>query len=161
MATEEFSMPSAVRHRALTESHVLATLGLEPGMTVAEFGSSTGSFTQAIARAVQPGGRVHTIQAPHHRTALPAASCDRVLMAILWAELSDPAAALREAARLLREDGRLVIVEWHAGHPNAHIAFDKLVHTLEHNSWDVHRHGDAGEHCYFVEAAVSDESVQS
>jgi len=35
-----------------------------------------------------------------------------VLIANLWTQLSDGAAVLREASRLLREDGRLLVIEW-------------------------------------------------
>ena len=57
---------------------------------------------------------IHIVEAPHHATSIATGSCDRVFMANLWTELPDPIAALREAARLLREDGRLILIEWHA-----------------------------------------------
>lgn len=179
------------RHRLLSEEDVLAALNLEPGMTVAELGAGAGRFTRPIAGAVGQGGRVfaietvpeilaalrercredanvHPVEAPHHRTPVPGGCCHRVLMANLWAETRDPVATLREAARLLREDGRLIIAEWRpeaeyppAPHPSRRIGFTDLVRILENHCWDVHRHGEAGEHCYYVEAGVSDESVQS
>jgi SAM-dependent methyltransferase len=117
-------------------------------MTVAEVGSPF--LAESLRRAVGPEGRV--VDAPD--AALPNGCCDRVLMADVWSKLGDPQSALDEAHRLLRHDGRLLIVEGHAG-------FDELVHTLEHHSWDVHRHGDAGPDCWFIEAGPSDTSVQS
>jgi len=41
------------------------------------------------------------------------------------------------------------------------ITIADVIRALEHNCWDVHRHGEAGSQCYFVEAGVTDESVQS
>jgi SAM-dependent methyltransferase len=111
---------------------------------------------------------IHPVEAPNHDTRLAAGCCDRVLVANLWAELTDPVATLREAARLLREDGRLIIIEWQAEaasplapRPNARIGFDEMLQLLERNTWDVHRHGNFGPDNYFLEAGVSDESVQS
>src|SRR5262249_13540896 len=109
---------------------------------------------------------VHVIEAPHHATPIPPGSCDRVLIANLWAELSNPIAALREAARLLSDEGRLILVDWHADAscpeaPGARVGFREMVRLLEQNTWDIHSHGELGPYSYFVEAGVSDESVQS
>ena len=77
-------------------------------------------------------------------------------------------AMLREAARLLRHDGRMILIEWRhdsdcPSAPPAHrrIGFPEMVKLLEQNTWDVHRHGHASAHSYYLEGAVSDESVQS
>jgi ubiquinone/menaquinone biosynthesis C-methylase UbiE len=167
------------RHRALDAAEIVDLLRLRPGMTVAEMGAGAGRFTLLIAEAVGPGGHVfaleaapelqsrfqqrcrdrhniHLIEAAYHQTLLACGCCDRVLTANLWPELAHPRAALREAARLLREDGRLVITDSRSG-----LGLSQMVNTLERNCWDIHRHGNAGSSCYFLEAAPSDESVQS
>jgi hypothetical protein len=36
-----------------------------------------------------------------------------------------------------------------------------MVQLLEMNRWDIHNHGETGPYSYFLEAAKSDESVQS
>jgi ubiquinone/menaquinone biosynthesis C-methylase UbiE len=135
----------------LTDSDVLEALALRSGMCVAEIGGAR--FPEAIERAVGPHGRVLAADTSS-MGGLPEACCDRVLMTNVWLEAGDPLEVLREAARLLRPDGRLVIVE-------SRVDFAELLKVLENNCWDVHRHGEAGQQCYFIEAGVSDESVQS
>jgi ubiquinone/menaquinone biosynthesis C-methylase UbiE len=130
---------------------VIEALQLRPGLDVAEIG--TGHFTTAIARAVGATGHVFAVTA-HEERRLPSGCCDRVLMANMWPESGHPLTELAEAARLLREHGRLVVIE-------AGVPFREVIRALEHNCWDVHRHGDAGKDHYFVEAGVTDESVQS
>jgi SAM-dependent methyltransferase len=146
-------MPSMKQSPAvrLTDSDVLEALALRSGMSVAEIGGAR--FPEAIEQAVGPRGRVFAADTAAV-SGLPDASCDRVLMANIWTQADDPLAVLADAARLLREGGRLVIIE-------SRIPFPELLHILEHNCWDVHRHGAAGAHCYFIEAGVSDEGVQS
>jgi len=176
------------RCRWLPQSEIVEALKLRPGMNVAEMGAGAGTFIIPILEVVGSGGQAfavetapemleclreraqgyhnfHVVQAPHHATLIATGSCDRVLIANLWAELSDPIAVLREAARLLREDGRLLIIDWHARAqcpqaPSTRIGFREMVRLLEKN-WDIHRHGEVGPHSYFLEAAVCDESVQS
>src|SRR5438270_5350939 len=131
--TEHLDHPE--RHRWLPEAEVLECLRAQPGMTVAEMGAGAGRFTFSISEAVGPAGHVfaietepqmlavlrkkaqrrrniHLVEAPRYETRLAGGSCDRVLMANLWTELHEPMAALREAARLLRANGRLLLIEW-------------------------------------------------
>jgi SAM-dependent methyltransferase len=115
---------------------------------------------------VQNYRNIHVVEAPHHATRIATGCCDRVLLANCWTELYNPVAALREAARLLREDGRLILVEWNADAecpqaPISRMGRHEMVQLLERNCWDIHRHGDVGRYSYFLDAAVSDESVQS
>ena len=135
----------------LTDSDVLEALALRSGMCVAEVGAAR--FPEAIERAVGPQGSVMAADTSS-MSGLPDACCDRVLMTNVWLEAGDPLEVLREAARLLRPDGRLVIIE-------SRVEFPELLKILENNCWDVFRHGEAGAQCYFIEAGVSDESVQS
>ena len=135
----------------LTDTDVLEVLALCSGMCVAEIGGAR--FPEAIERAVGPHGRVLAADTSS-LGGLPGGCCDRVLMTDIWLEAGDPVEVLRESARLLRPDGRLVIIE-------SRIDFAELLKVLENNCWDVYRHGEAGPQCYFIEAAVSDESVQS
>ena len=45
------------RMAGLKVDEVIAALGLQPGMTIADIGSGTGAFTIPFAKAVAPGGR--------------------------------------------------------------------------------------------------------
>jgi ubiquinone/menaquinone biosynthesis C-methylase UbiE len=177
------------RYRWLPNSDVVEVLKLQPGMNIAEIGAGAGDLILPISEALgsadhafaiemapeplarlrersQDSRNVHVVEAPYHATPIAADSCDRVLMANLWTELPDPIAALHEAARLLREDGRLILIEWQAAAkcaeaPAPRIGFYEMIQLLEKNTWDIHRHGEIGPYSYFLEAAVSDESVQS
>jgi ubiquinone/menaquinone biosynthesis C-methylase UbiE len=158
-------------------------------MSIAELGAGRGDFILRVSEAIGSAGHafavesapemlsvlrektqasrnIHVIEAPSHAVPVATGSCDRVHMVNLWTELRDPAAALHEAARLLREDGRLILIEWRADvecphAPASRIGFRDMVRLLEENGWDIHRHGNLGPYSYYLEAAVSDESVQS
>jgi ubiquinone/menaquinone biosynthesis C-methylase UbiE len=177
MSAEGFQGTVFERHICLPKAEIAALLNLQPGMNIAEIGAGAGDLILPLAEIVAPTGHafaietashnllrlreqsrnhqnVHVIESPYHDTHLASHSNDRVLMANIWSELPDPAETLRETARLLRENGRLVLIEQQAD-------FSQVVETLEKNTWDIHRHGEAGPQCYFLEASVSDESVQS
>jgi ubiquinone/menaquinone biosynthesis C-methylase UbiE len=87
---------------------------------------------------------IHVVEAPCQATPIATGSCDRVVMVNIWTELSDPIAALREAARLLRVGGRLILIEWRADAecpqaPGTRVGFSEMVRLLEENIWDIHR----------------------
>jgi len=163
--------------KCLPTAEITALLNLQPGMNITAIGAGAGDLILPLAEIVGPRGHafaiesapdnlvrlreqsrdrqnVHVIESPYHETPLASHSNDRVLLANIWNELPDPVQTLRESERLLREHGRLVLVEEQAD-------FGRVVETLEKNTWDIHRQGYAGPECYFLEASVSDESVQS
>lgn len=179
------------RHGSLPKREVLEILELKPGMTVAEIGAGRGDLCLPISEAVGSAGHVfaveaipemlhtlrqrsqnqsniHLVEEPYQETAVAGESCDRVVMANLWTDLHDPLATLREVGRLLRKNGRLVLIEWRPDAPcppgppaDKRIEFRAMVQLLERHSWDLHRHGDASPFSYFLEVGICDESVQS
>ena len=154
------------RWRWLPTAELVEVLNLRRGMSVAAIGPGAGGLTAELSGTVGSAGKAFAIESPEQTGPIPSDSCDRVLIANLWAALPDPLAVLREAARLLRADGRLILVEWQADSqcpeaPSTRIGLQDMVRLLERNTWDIHRHGELGPHCYFLEAGVSDESVQS
>ena len=177
------------RYRFLPKSEIVDVLRLQPGMTIAELSAGRGDLVLSISEAIGSEGHafavetapellsclrekaeachnIHVVEAPCHATQIATGSCDRVVMVNIWTELSDPIAAMREAARLLGVDGRLILIEWHADAecpqaPGTRVGLPEMVRLLGENIWDIHRHGDFGPYSYFLEVGVSDESVQS
>jgi len=122
----------------LPPGEILGWLELRPGMIVADIGAGTGYFAIPIARAIAPGGRVFAVdlqpellgvlrgklaqpEAPANvvplggtasATGLADDSCDMALLANVWHELDDHAAALAELARILKPRGRIAVVDW-------------------------------------------------
>lgn len=109
-----------------------ALLGLLPAeWTVADLGCGTGAIAAELAprfaRVVAVDQSGEMLRAARRRLAglsnveihearlealpLPDQSCDAAVAVLVLSYLEDPAAALREAARVLRPGGRLVVVE--------------------------------------------------
>jgi ArsR family transcriptional regulator len=109
-----------------------ALLALLPAAwTVADLGCGTGALTAELAPRVRraigvdrsaamlraarrrtealPNVELH--EAPLERLPLPARACHAALLVLVLAYLEDPAPALREARRVLRPGGRLVVVD--------------------------------------------------
>lgn len=113
-------------------------LRIQENMVIVEIGAGTGYFTIPLARVVGPEGRILAvdlqpemlhklaakmkppsplrnvilIQGSAEDTGLLDAKGDLVLLANVWHELNDSEAVLREARRLLKEDGHIAILDW-------------------------------------------------
>lgn len=99
-----------------------------------------------IADAVVHEGDLHQLRLP-----LADASVDGVLLSMVLHEMLEPLGVLREARRLLKPTGRLVILDWvrvplpqyleaDEGNPFAEDAtfehrMDRFVHFMEHNKY--------------------------
>jgi SAM-dependent methyltransferase len=159
-------MSSRAFHRAgKGSSHQVQPhyLGLRPGMKVILVSADASELGRNIEREVGADGHVATFapaaEKGAHLATVAADSSDLVVLADSWTALSNPVAVLRDAARVLRPDGRLILLEQSEGEDCA--ALSDLVHTLEHNGWTIHRCENVGQNSFLLEAGVSDESVQS
>ena len=153
-----------------------------PGLRVADVGAGTGYFAIPLARAVLPGGKVFAIdmqpemlkllharvppdlpivlvQGEATRTMLPDASVDVVLLANVWHEFDDQAAALAEASRILAPGGRIAILDWRKdveqppGPPLEHrIPPAEITRTLEQHGWRLGTSETIGTYNYLVVA---------
>ena len=125
------------RRAWLPHTEVLAAMALRSGETIADVGAGTGYFSLPLAQAVGPQGRVYAVDAQNEmlsllqqkldeftlpivelvhaeadNTGLPASCCDLVFAANVWHEFDDHAAVVRESARVMKQDGRIAILDW-------------------------------------------------
>lgn len=125
-----------VPHPVITRDRLRDVLRPEPGERVLEIGPGTGYYTLDIAQWLAPQGTVeifdlqqefldhvmglaaergiaNVVPTQGDATALPYAdsSVDAVVLTAVLGEIPDPAAALREIARVLKPDGRLIVGE--------------------------------------------------
>ncbi|MBK35871.1 MAG: hypothetical protein CME26_10120 [Gemmatimonadetes bacterium] len=116
---------------------VVDALDLRIGDCVVEVGSGTGYFTSRIARATGAKGRVIAVDAqermldalrarcekeeldnvdlvaaPGENTTIQADTANLVFLANVAHEFDNLAAALSEATRMLRRDGRVAVLDW-------------------------------------------------
>ncbi len=123
------------RDRRQQPERVIALLGIEPGGQVADLGSGPGYFSLRFARAVGPDGRVYAVdtdpdmlalveleaqragldnvvvvRAERDRVDLPGA-VDLVFLANAYHHLPDRDRYVRQLSRLVRDGGRLAVVE--------------------------------------------------
>ena len=118
----------------------VAALGIEPGMSVADFGSGSGIYVLHIAEALEHSGRVYAIDVQRDllrrvkneaqrrgfknvdviwtdleragSSKLADKTLDLVLISNLLFQVENKSAVLAEAWRILKPAGRLVIIDW-------------------------------------------------
>lgn len=130
-------LDSQDRIRELRPREILTDVaGVIRGMMCIDFGSGTGIFALPMADLVGTEGKVYAIDNSvemlahirarnpppnlkliHNdvtRTGLNSQIADICLLAFILHELKEPASLITEAFRLLKPNGRLIIVEWKA-----------------------------------------------
>lgn len=118
------------------------TIGVKPGMTVADVGAGSGYFTVRLSRRVGPTGKVlaediqpemlrilkkrldrenftniETVLGTETDPKLPAGQLDLILMVDVYHEFSQPQRMLRKVRESLKDDGRLVLLEYRKEDP--------------------------------------------
>lgn len=116
---------------------IVAALELAPDLEVADVGSGTGFFTRMIAREVGPNGKVYavditqksldhvekiakedgisnieTVLGEHKTTHLPDSSVDVIFLCDTYHHFEYPVYMLESIKKALRDDGRLVVVDF-------------------------------------------------
>ena len=134
----------------------LDKMGLQPGMTVADVGAGSGYFTLRLAKRVGAGGKVYAVDVqPEMLTLLrgrlkaakltnvepvlgsesdpklPRSAFDLILMVDVYHELSQPQKMLRKMKAALKENGRLVLLEYRKEDPHIPIRIDHKMSVEE------------------------------
>ncbi len=121
-------------------AEILAALGVEPGMAVADVGAGTGYFVVRLASAVAPGGVVYAtdvepdmvrwlrdradkqgyanvvpVLGSAKEPRLPPHSCDLVLIVDTWHHIEGRVDYARKLRLALKPEGRVAIVDFKPG----------------------------------------------
>lgn len=176
---------SPERDTWLHPQQVLDALRLRPGLRVVDFGSGPGYFTLPLAERVSPDGTVFALDVEPamlqaleqravaaglsnivalltdaHSIPLPDETADRALLSLVLHEVPDRSSLLGEVRRLLKPQGRLVVVEWqpwqteHGPAPNERLAPDSLAAELKRRGFSQVRSAPLGDDCYVMSAHI-------
>lgn len=130
------------REREEAPSKAIDLLDLKPGMVVADIGAGVGYYTTRMARKVAPSGKVFAtdiqpemlallrkrlaqnkienvemVLATETDPKLPLNSVDLAIMVDVYHELAQPQRVLRKLRQTLKDDGRLVLLEFRKEDP--------------------------------------------
>jgi ubiquinone/menaquinone biosynthesis C-methylase UbiE len=177
-ASQAHRLDDPARKVWLSPAEVLEALGLRAG--------DTGYFSLPMAQAVGPEGKVYAVDAqaemlalliqkveeaglvnvePIHaeaeKTSLPSSSCNLYFLANVWHELDDWGAAVSEARRVLKADGKIAILDWRpdvepeGGPPLAHrLAPSHAMEHLRAEGFNAISHAEAGRCSWLVQGEM-------
>ncbi|MDQ3814622.1 MAG: methyltransferase domain-containing protein [Armatimonadota bacterium] len=134
--SEALKLDAADRMTWNNPAEIVAAVDIPPGARVAEIGCGTGWFTFELEKAVRPRGMVYALDMQPAMLQILRAKCnnweriltlpcdenvfelddgevDIVFHANALHECLDPEQHLREAHRVLKDGGRLIVIEWH------------------------------------------------
>lgn len=155
---------------------------IPPGSRVAEIGCGTGWFTFEIEKQVRPRGMVYaldmqpamlqilrarrewerilTLPCNENEFELDNSEVDVIFHANTLHECENPEAHLQETARVLKDGGRLILIEWHQayeesqpGPPNTQrIELDEAEKLIQAAGFQVQSRDDVGPYHYLIQA---------
>ena len=164
-------------------AEIVAAVGIARGARVAEIGCGTGWFTFEIEAAIRPRGmvyaldklpamlqiletkrrnyeRVLTLPCGENEFELDSGEVDVVFHANVLHETQEPEKHLREAYRVLKNGGRMIVIEWNwadeesqPGPPNTiRLEPQTTRELLENAGFEVTETADVGPYHYIVQA---------
>ena len=161
---------------------ILKQFGISQGTSIADFGAGNGYYVRLLSELVGNTGRVYAIDVhkdmvhklqrsandqdldnieaiwadleAERGSTLPDSSVDVVVIANTLFAIEDKNTVMREAMRILRRKGRLLLVEWsdsYAGigpHGDHVVSKNDAVDILKHAGFEFDKEIEAGEHHY-------------
>jgi ubiquinone/menaquinone biosynthesis C-methylase UbiE len=176
-------MQSIQQRSVLDTNRLLERLGIEEGMRVADLGSGGHDYyVKHVARKIGNTGKMYIIDVRsgplsalhssckshgfkhvepiradieiHQGINLPDDHCDRVMIINTLHQISEPVSALREASRILKPNGVLLVIDWFSNEgllgptANQFAMSDKVVEQAEKAGLAFSHHFDASPHHY-------------
>jgi len=130
------------REREESPTKAIELLDLKPGMVIADIGAGVGYYSIRMARKVGPEGKVYAVDIQPEMLALlrkrleqrkinnvemvlgtetdpklPLNTIDLAIMVDVYHELAQPQRMLRKLRQILKDDGRLVLLEFRKEDP--------------------------------------------
>lgn len=130
-----FSAPAKAAESEI--DHLAQILELRPGSSVADVGAGSGEVSLALAKFVEPNGKVYAteispklldkirrasqranainivaVAGKEHDTGLPLNSCDAIFLREVYHHLTDPVGMDRSLYQAIRPGGRLAIIDF-------------------------------------------------
>jgi ubiquinone/menaquinone biosynthesis C-methylase UbiE len=162
----------------------IRAMGIEPGMRVVDFGAGSGAYALAAARIVGQSGRVYAVDVQKdllvriknsaaeegidwleivwgdfektEGSHVKNASVDVVILSNTLFQIEHIPSALAEAKRVLRKNGRLVIVDWTDSfggmgpEPQRVVTKEKALTLAKEAGFTLFREFTAGAHHYGI-----------
>jgi len=165
-------------------AHIVEQLDLQSGARVADLGAGSGAYVLALARAVGEAGRVFAVEVQKELlgrlekqartqnahniegvwgdietiggTHLADGACDAVVIANTLFKTPDKNGLAKEAARILKSRGKLLVVDWTGSFggtgpaPSAVVSSEKAREIFESAGLRFERMIDGGAHHYAI-----------
>lgn len=163
-------------------TQIIDSLEIEPGMVAADFGAGAGFYTVELAKKVGEGGKVYAIDIQKHMldiirskarlnrllnietiwadlenvnsVPLKENTVDLVLISNILFQVEDKENLLKEAIRLLKPGGKVVVVEWRKNQlkfgppPDRRISSQDVQKLFSENGLKLDKEVYAGEYHY-------------
>ncbi len=173
-------LESEDRRKLIPPERALEKFGLSQGMTFVDVGAGTGFFTREASRIVGSAGKVFAVEMSHemidilrrqgvpsgvevirskeYSIPLPDSAADLTWLAFVTHENRDVPRFLKEAARVTKKNGKIVILEWkkqteeRGPAMEERLAQDALREHLK--EFNVTREGSLNPSHYYIEIEV-------